>query len=64
MSKFYDETNKLWGNFDQQQFKHAEKSLGHAILELLAVHGAKIAQVIPEHIAILSKTPGGFGELE
>lgn len=56
MCKFYDETKKLWGNFDQQQLKDAEKSLGHAILELLALHGAKIAQVFSKHILILSKT--------
>lgn len=41
----YDENEKLWGSLDVNESIKAEKSIGQHILDELAKHDSKIAQV-------------------
>lgn len=42
----YDAVKKQWGSLEPFQFDDPETSLGQRILNLLAKHGSKVAQVL------------------
>lgn len=42
----YDEANKLWHDLDRQPVNDVPKWTGQHVLNLLFLHGSKVAQVI------------------
>lgn len=45
MYSVYDEQDKQWGTLDVEKFIKSDESLGQKLLDVLAKHDSKVAQV-------------------